>query len=1601
MSDLSERIARLSPEKRAVLAKRLQSSSDASRAPVAEPIAIVGMGCRFPGAESPEAFWELLKNRGDAIREVPADRWDGSELYDPNPDASGKLATRWGGFLDRVDEFDAIFFGISPREAARMDPQQRVLLEVAWEAFEDAGQTVERLGGSQTGVFVGLHSHSSDYFWLQFDDLSCMDAFTGPGSAHNIASGRLSYFFDLQGPNLVVDTACSSSLVAVHLACQSLRAGECSMALAAGANLMLTPLWTVPLSRMRMLAADGRCKTFDAKADGMVRSEGCGAVVLKRLSDAVADGDRILAMIRGSAVNQDGRTNGITAPNGLSQRALVRQALRNAGVTADQISHVETHGTGTALGDPIEVEALAEILGEPRSGAGTCYLGAAKTNIGHLEGAAGIAGLIKVILSLRHETIPPLAHFTTLNPHISLEGTRFSIPTEPRAWSSNEGPRLAGVSSFGWSGTNAHVIVESAAGRDGKPAGDARAQILPLSARSAPALVALAGRYRDLLRSGDAGAAAELEDVCYTASIRRTHHEHRAAVVGGSRLEIADALDALASGEPRRGTSIGQLRPGRNSSAVFVFCGQGPQWRGMGRELLREEPAFHEAVARCDEQIRQIAGWSPLDELLAEEERSRFDQTEFAQPLLFTMQVALAALWKSWGVTPSAVVGHSVGEVAAAHVAGALTLADAARIVVHRGRIMQQATGAGKMAVVELPVRELERAVAAFPGRISIAAVNAPASTVVSGEPSAIDELIGSLSARQVLVRPIPVNYAFHSYQMEPCARELTTELAGFSPSALKVPMYSTVTGRSCTGPELDASYWGRNVGQRVRFADAINALAAGDGNVFVEIGPHPVLTSAMSQCLGEATHSVCHSLQRNSPERPAMLSAFGTLYAAGCAVDWRPLVGASPGCVELPAYPWQRERYWIPRVRGKSLGEQLSGRASQSSEGAAEKPRLTESLYTIEWTAMPARDLGASPSTGRGAGTWVILADRDGLGVRLATRLENRGEKAVLVFPSPDVSRTTPKSLSVDAGDPAAVERLWTTLTRDATSPMRGIVHLWSLDSTSSPAGTSGSLESDQRRNCGSVLHLVKAMSAARVSSTPLWLVTRGAQAVADAEAVSVAQAPLWGLARTLTLELSEIRCARLDLDPASTSDDADVVAGELGDIIEDQVAYRGATRYVARLQRQSNAAGISDVDRTLRPAGALKPDATYLITGGLGALGLHVARWMVDRGARSLVLAGRKGAGPSAMPALDEMRAAGVNVVVAQADVARREDVERLLANIAASAAPLRGIVHAAGVLDDGVLVQQTWERFARVMAPKIAGSWNLHSLTLDLPLDFFVLFSSASSVLGSPGQSNYAAANAFMDALAHLRRAQGLPALSVNWGAWSVSGMAAALDERDRRRWSDRGLLAMSSDDALASLQALLHAGVVQAAVLPMDWERYRGQFPGAAAPAFLSLVVQDRNASASVPAQSAAARLRAELESAAPRKRLDVLTTHVRHHTLNVLGLPPTFALDAQQGLRDVGLDSLLALELRNRLQSIVECPLPATLAFDFPTVADLARHLAQDVLSLALAASSDQPVPEESVRQRTLEEIDELSDEMAEALLNAELSSVRGDLGKRN
>ncbi|MBI4551429.1 MAG: type I polyketide synthase, partial [Candidatus Latescibacteria bacterium] len=883
-----------------------------------DSIAIIGMGCRFPGgADSPAAFWQLLRDGVDAITDVPPDRWNLRPVYDPDRAAPGTMCTRWGGFVGQIDRFDAQFFGIAPREASRIDPQQRLLLEVAWEALEDAGLPPENAAGTNTGVFIGITTH--DYYDIQLSptDRQDINAYTNLGGHLSIAANRVSYVFDFHGPSMAIETACSSSLVAVHLACQSLLQDECPLALAGGVNVLLKPEVTIGFSQASMLSPDGRCRSFDARANGYVRSEGAGLIVLKPFSRAVADGDPIYAVIRGSAVNEDGRTRGITVPSPHAQESLLRAACDRAGVSPEQVQYVEAHGTGTPAGDPVEAVALGAVFGQPRPPGDDCVIGSVKTNLGHLEPAAGVAGLMKVALMLTHQQIPPHLHFETPHPDIPFEELRLRIPRSLETWlAPRRGPRLAGVSSFGFGGANAHAIVEEAPplpdSRD-EASAPGRACILPLSARSQTALQARVRADLEFLKETASTAQASLRDVCSSASLRRGHHDYRLAVVAHSREELVEHLEAFLRGETRTAISSGHQTPGQPPRLVFVFTGMGPQWWGMGRQLLDEEPVFREAVEQCDAVFQQYTGWSVLEELTAEESRSRIAETHVAQPANFVLQVGLTALWRSWGIVPDGVVGHSVGEMAAAHAAGALSLEDAVQVVYHRSRLQQRTAGHGTMAAIGLSVETAECVVRDYEGRVSIAALNSPSAVTLSGDAEALNEIARSLASQGMFCRFLQVDVPYHSPQMEPLQDELLESLRCLQPRPAAIPLFSTVTGQQVDGSELDAAYWWRNVRAPVRFAAAIDALIQTGSHLFLEIGPHPVLAASIQECLAAAGKdgTVLYTLRRQEPERATMLGSLGILYTLGYLVDWKRLYPSGGRFVRLPSYPWQRERHW------------------------------------------------------------------------------------------------------------------------------------------------------------------------------------------------------------------------------------------------------------------------------------------------------------------------------------------------------------------------------------------------------------------------------------------------------------------------------------------------------------------------------------------------------------------------------------------------------------------------------------------------------------------------------------------------------------------
>ncbi|HRI68142.1 MAG TPA: SDR family NAD(P)-dependent oxidoreductase, partial [Polyangium sp.] len=873
-----------------------------------EPIAIIGAACRFPGdVDDLEAYWQFLLQGGIAATEVPPSRWNAAEWYDPNPDAPGRTYVAKGGFLRDLEGFEPTFFRISPREAQTLDPQQRLMLEVSWEALERAGEDPSALRESLTGVFVGMgpneyaeRSNNADESGAQYG---------ATGAALSFTAGRISFVLGLHGPSLAVDTACSSSLVALHLACQSLRQGECEQALAGGVNALVSPRSFVALSRMRALSPDGRCKTFSAEADGYGRAEGCGVLVLKRLSDARRDGNRILALIRGTAINHDGPSSGLTVPNGPAQQALIRQALMQANLSAADVDYVECHGTGTKLGDPIEVQALGATYGQGRAEERPLILGATKANLGHLESASGIAGLLKVVLALGHEQIPPQPGLGELSPHVPWAKLAVTVPRNVLSWPRNDRPRRAAVSAFGLSGTNAHVIVEEAPVPVAAAEVPVRsAELFILSAKTPTALAAYAQRLSEYLSQHSAFTQREL---AFSLATTRSTMEHRLAIAAPSREVLIGTLEEVARGQTPVG-AVGGMRGGRESAKiVFVFPGQGSQWFGMGRQLYKEEAAFRDALDACDEAIVREAGISLLEELNKPEATSRIHETIVAQPALFSIEVSLVALLKSWGVEPFAVIGHSVGEIAAAHVSGMLDLGQAARLVCIRSRVMQQATGHGKMVSVSLDEQGARKAILGQETRIGIAAVNDPNSVVLSGDIEALDLVVEKLSQQGVQTRALRVNYAFHSPQMEPLVGEFVEALRELQVKPAKIPMFSTVTGKAITEGELDVGYWRRNIRQTVRFAEAISA--SGEG-VFVEVGPHPVLMMSIEQTL-VAKNVACRvipTLQRNKAERQHALLAVGALHTLGLPIDWNRLYPEGGRTIELPTYPWQHERYWI-----------------------------------------------------------------------------------------------------------------------------------------------------------------------------------------------------------------------------------------------------------------------------------------------------------------------------------------------------------------------------------------------------------------------------------------------------------------------------------------------------------------------------------------------------------------------------------------------------------------------------------------------------------------------------------------------------------------
>jgi acyl transferase domain-containing protein len=1540
----------LTADKQALLAlRKMRARIDELERARTEPIAIVGAGCRLPGGvTSPEEFWRLLREGTDAVADVPRERWDIDAYYDPDPDAAGKMYTRRGGFLDAIDGFDPRHFAITPREAISMDPQQRLLLEVTWEALERAGVAPDRLTGSDTGVFIGISTNDYGQILLRASDQIDPGMYFGTGNLLNAAAGRLSYVLGLQGPSMAVDTACSSSLVAIHLACQSLRNRECRMALAGGANLVLVPEVTVNCCRAKMLAPDGRCKTFDAAADGYVRGEGAAVLVLKRVSDAVADGDPIVALIRGSAVNQDGRSGGFTAPNELAQQAVIRTALSAAGIAAADIGYVEAHGTGTSLGDPIEIHAIAAALGDGRSR--PLVVGSVKTNLGHLEAAAGVTGLLKVALALQHGEIPPHLHFTRLNPHIDVGEFPLEIPRAGKPWPRGGERRLAGVSSFGFTGTNAHAILEEAPPVPERTAiADRPAHVLALSARTEASLTELADRYATYLNE----TPAPLGDVCATAARGRAVFDHRLAVVASTPDEARDRLREFATGNMAR-VHTTKVRT-RDEGVVFLFTGQGAQYAGMGKGLYESEQVFRGAIDRCAEILGDTLD-RRLQSILfpAPGETSPIDDTVYAQPAIFAIEYALSELWRSWGVQPAAVLGHSIGEFAAAVVAGVISVEDALRLVAARGRLMQQLPAGGVMAAVMADEARVRETIAPFADRVSIAALNGPANTVISGSGEAIAQILETLAAKQINGQRLVVSHAFHSPLMDPMLDEFERVAAGIACAAPRIPFVSTVTGALVdTAFAFDAAYWRRHARGAVRFAAGLTALHARGDRVFLEIGPAPTLSGMGRRMLEADELTWLASLRKGRDDWQQMLDAAGGLFVHGVSVDWAAFDAPyQRRKALLPTYPFQRERYWVqvaPTVP-----------AEMSSAAGTRVPET----YSIEWIE---REAESRATAAAGPARYVIAGRSSAFRDAIADEFARFGDACSIV--------------GTDAGSADAVRSIL-----DVAAGTRAILLLADGDSADLTSG---------QRTCELLAGLVPRIDRLPSPASRLFLVTRGTQPVGGT-APSIADAPIWGFGRVLALEHPATWGAMIDVAADPGEDDAVRVVQEVSARaknaaadLDDQIVFRAGARFVPRLDRVATSA----------PARLeLSSDGTYVITGGLGSLGLALAARLVARGARSLALVGRRGLPPRAewsavdpaspsgcqIAAVRQLEAAGAVVHVYRADAAESADVSRVFDSLRATAAPVRGVIHAAGVSRPVTIAELTPAVLAETLRPKVAGGWHLHEATRALPLDFFVLFSSISSVWGSRTLGAYAAANQALDALAHHRRALGLPATSINWGPWADGGM---MDDAGQQWLAALGIEALKPSAALDMLERVVAARRTQAVVASMKWEKFLAVYEARGERPFMERVRPAKEAAAAPADRGFVERLGQML----PFDRREAIAAAIADHVVVVIGGGAAAAIAMDEGFFELGLDSLMATELRRRIEKQFDRRLTPTVTFDYPNIAALTAHVDEECFGAAAPAASIEPAtlaPDAAGDlERAIAALESLSEDAVEAMLS--------------
>ncbi|MCP4121638.1 MAG: type I polyketide synthase [Bacteroidetes bacterium] len=1433
-----------------------------------EEIAIIGMSMRFPGeVNNAESYWKLLTSGTDAITDIPKDRFDANALYDPQPGTAGKINVRQGGFIKDVDLFDGSFFDITPVEIESTDPQQRLLLELTHEALENAGQDVGKLVGSDTGVYVGISSNDYTSKHFRSGDYNLVGPYSYTGAAISANSGRISYMMGFQGPSLTLDTACSSTIVTAHLAMKALRSKECGMAVVGGANLMLEPEMTLCFSNLSALSPDSRCKTFDDSANGYVRSEGAAMMVLKRLSDAQRDGDNILAVIKGSAINQDGRSNGFTAPNVAAQVQVIQKALEDAQLQPNDINYVEAHGTGTKIGDPIEVEALNKVFGTGKTKDDPLLIGSVKSNFGHLESAAGMASIIKAVLCLQHKQVPQSIHFK--NPNELIAWQHIPVKVANNLVDLKGEQHFIGTSGFGITGTNGHLILGSApaeAQQEDTLANPEDLFVLPLTAKSSESLQDLAKAYSLYLKSTvyDAG------DVVAFTALKRAHFDTRETLVASTKEELIDKLDDLAAGlgEQRRKFDADDV-----VKKVFVFSGQGAQWAGMGIQLAKHSPVFKEALEACNSALKPYVDWDLFEELEKKKEESRLVEGDVMQPLLMAIGIATAKWWMSKGISPDLVIGHSMGEIAAAHIGGHLSLEDAARIITSRSQLMEKESGKGVMSVTDLSEEEAVNRIRQYNGKLSVAVMNSPSVTVIGGDPDASKLLAEELENEGRFCRKVRMTVAAHTAQMDPVLEPLREKLTGISPVNGHVPFYSATLAKPVEGAQLDPGYWVGNVRNPVKFGEAIRKIAAKDDALFIEVGPHAVLTAAMEEnLLAEDKTDTAHvvsSFYRGKDERISVHENLGRIFRAGIDLDWSKVHHPASTFVELPTYQWQKERYWFDETPNRVVAP------------AKSRTKEDNTIYAYEWEEVAT--LSSNSEMYR-----ILVVREDGTpSDTFCGALQNAGHK---------VEVTTPDNVG----------------TAVAGSKIERIVFIEPEKSTE--------LTSELENGCLALQKVLRQVSDS--GKTPkLEIITQNALGFGHKE-LNPSSSMLWGMARTVRNEFPELSCTCIDVDDVHDKALITLISAKFTTTKEFRI--RKSVIHQPRLIRAEN-----------NPAKSieLNSQSCYLITGGSSGLGLAFGAWLARKGTGKLALVSRSGEKPETAATLKAIRDAGTEVKVFRADVSVEEDVKKLIAEVESALGKITGVIHAAGLVDDGTLLNLSREQFLKVAKPKVTGSLNLHNAFLGHKLNHFVVFSSAATVLGTVGQANYNAANFYMDQLMTIRSNSDLAGTSVCWGNIGGTGMAAE-DAKRGERLGDMGLRSIDPEDFDTYFELVFNTALDLIIPLRADFRKWAQYQPAIMADATFEQLTFKQDQTTTDQATEWGNN---------PITALRKLKEMIKRELSGITRMP-VGRLKEDDTFKSMGVDSMLALQLKNKIQELTKLNLPVSSVWAHPTISKYAEFL---------------------------------------------------------